>query len=96
MIAVNGPDLARPGLLDDQITRSRACDFLTLLVKQSGFNAEERETREPRFECVSARERRNHDAPRFCLPPSVDNRTPAFSYNAVVPLPRFWINRFSD
>ena len=41
-------------------------------------------------------ERRNHHAAGFGLPPGVDNGAATLAYDAVIPLPSFGINRFTD
>ena len=60
-----------------------------------GNDAEERERRGPRLCRGGSRQRGDHDAARFRLPPGVDDGAAASPDDAVVPHPRLGVDRFS-
>ncbi len=62
----------------------------------SGIDAEERLGRGAGLELGGAGQRRDQDAAGLGLPPGVDDRAAAIADHAVVPLPRFRIDRLAD
>ncbi len=96
MIAVDRSHLSRPTIRDQQIAVGRAFQFVTVRVHQHWLHAKERMTAGARLHFGRARQRNNHGTACLGLPPSVDDRTPRFTYDVEIPFPCFRIDRFAN
>ncbi len=96
MIAVDRPDLARPGILDHQVS---AC-FLVLdqppaLVHEAELHAEERPGGRAGLQLGGAGQRGDHDPAGFRLPPGIDDGAALFADHVVIPLPGLRVDGFA-
>src|SRR5690606_33926756 len=96
MVAIDGTHLARPGIGDDQRTRAGAFDRRTVGLEDFGLHAKHRHTRAAGLERMRAGHRSDHVAAGLGLPPGVDNRAATVAHDAMIPLPRFGIDRLAD
>src|SRR5581483_6384797 len=96
VVAEHGAHLSRPAVEDDEVARGRTVEEVALLVDEGRLQAEERPRGRAGLELGGAGQRRDEDAARLRLPPGVDDRAPALADDAVVPLPRFGVDRLAD
>ena len=96
MIAEHCAHLARPDVGDAQISGARALEYLAFASTISGLHAEERQRRRAGLLLDRAGQRRDQDAAGLGLPPRIDDRATAIADDAVIPLPRFRIDRLAD
>src|SRR5690606_40157126 len=92
----DGAHLAGPGIADDQRARAGAFDWRTVGLEDFGLHAKHRHARAAGLERMRAGHRSDHVAAGLGLPPSVYDRTAAVADDAMIPLPRFGIDRLAD
>ena len=96
VVAEQGSRLSRPGVGDGQVTFGRALQRSAFIVDQHRLHAEERTRGGTRFQLNGARQRSNHEATGFSLPPGIHHRTFLVANLLPVPLPGFRVNRLAD
>ena len=95
MIAVNGAHLARPAVLDDKRAFGGAFQFHPVIIDQGRLHAEHGQGGTAGFQRGCAGQRRDHRAAGFGLPPGIDDGAAHFAHHAVIPLPRFGVDRLA-
>ena len=92
LVPQHTPNSCRPGLLDAEVTLGFAVKFVAFLVDDYGNHSEEGEGCAAGFLGPSTRERRDHVAPGFGLPPRVNHRAPPLAHHPVVPAPSLGVD----
>src|SRR5690606_21306432 len=87
---------AWPRFTNNQETAASQRKTVTFAINDIGLNSEEWKCTGTGFSSDGPRKRRNHNSTGFGLPPSVNNRTTAFSDNITEPHPSFRVDRFTD
>src|SRR5262249_8156695 len=96
VVAIDRAHLAGPAIRDAEIAGGGAFLQLALGIDDLRDDAEERPRRGARFKLGGARQRRYQNAARLGLPPGVDDGATAIADHAMIPLPRFRIDRLAD
>src|ERR1700752_3152463 len=96
VVAIDGAHHAGPGPGDAEIAGGLAVKHLAFGVDDLRHHAEEWPRRRTALQLVRARQRRDQDSAGFGLPPGIDDRAAVFADHAIVPFPRFRIDRLAD
>ena len=96
MIAVKCPEHVRPRLRHHKQTALIVTETFPCFRLNVRHDSRQRLRAASRFGRRHARQRAEHDAAGFGLPPGVDDRTLLATNHFVIPHPRFRIDRFSD
>ncbi len=95
MIAKQRARLTRPGVVNHQVTFGCALKLIAFVVHQRRLHAEEGFGSGARFQLGGTRQRCDHEAAGFGLPPGINNRAATVANLFVIPLPGFRIDRFT-
>ena len=97
VVAPDGAQHRRARAADDEIAaRLRALHGMALFVDDVGIDAGQRLRAGAGLGGGDAGQRRNHDGAGFGLPPGIDDRAALAADHAVIPHPRFGIDRLAD
>ena len=96
MVAEQGTRLAGPGVGDGEVALGGAIQRQAFVIHQHRLDAEERTRRGAGLQLDCARQRGDHKAAGFGLPPGVHHRALLVTDLLPVPLPGFRVNRFAD
>src|SRR5690554_4254284 len=96
IVAPDGAEHRRPGLLDDEQAARAGGDLFAALIDDLRHDAEEGMATSAGLYRCRARDRREHDGARFGLPPSIDDRTAPAPDGRVIPHPGLGVDRLAD
>src|SRR6185369_4389803 len=96
VIAEHRTHLAGPAVGDHEIAFGNALERLAFAIDDRGLHAEKRQRGRAWLLVDRTGQRTDEDAAGLRLPPRVDHRAAAVADDAVIPLPRFRIDRLAD
>ena len=96
VVSIGGSDHGWPREIDAKVALYRvAVEHLAFCIHNAELDAGQWQGSVSRFGGSDARERGDHNAACFCLPPGINNRAFALADVVVVPMPGFLIDGFA-